>query len=158
MLVALVAGAGSAAAIDIRTRRIPNVISASLAALGIALAAAGVTGISLGSSLLGFAVGLLAMLPGRVLGATGAGDVKLMAAVGAVLGVGLMPLALVYTALVGGVMALFVAIRRGRLRRTIGGTGRLIARKPMDAAGAHNKFSYGPAIAVGALLAAWLGR
>ncbi len=158
MLLAVMAGAGTAAAIDIRTRRIPNVVSAATAALGIALAAAGWSGISIASSMLGFLVGLLLMLPGRLLGATGAGDVKLMAAVGAVLGVERMPLAFVCTAIAGGALAVVIAARRGRLAATIGGTGRIIARQDIGSAGAHNKFSYGPAIAAGALLAAWLGR
>ena len=52
------------------------------------LAATGISGISLASSLLGFFLGFLLMLPGHVLGATGAGDVKLFAAAGAVLGAG----------------------------------------------------------------------
>jgi prepilin peptidase CpaA len=158
MLVAVMAGAGTAAAIDFRTRRIPNVISAATAALGIALAATGLSGISIASSMLGFLFGLLLMLPGRLLGATGAGDVKLMAAVGAVLGIERMPLAFVCTALAGGVLAVVIAVRRGRLAATIGGTGRIISRQEIGSAGAHNKFSYGPAIAAGALLAAWLGR
>jgi prepilin peptidase CpaA len=158
MLVAVVAGAGTAAAIDLRTRRIPNAVSAATAALGIALAATGLSGISLASSMLGFLFGLLLMLPGHVLGATGGGDVKLMAAVGAVLGIELMPIAFVCTAIAGGVLAVLVAKRRGRLAATIGGTGRIIARQGIEPGGAHNKFSYGPAIAAGALLAAWLGR
>ncbi len=156
--MALLAGAGTAAAIDFRTRRIPNVVSAATAALGITLAATGLSGISIASSMVGFLVGLLLMLPGRFLGATGAGDVKLMGAVGAVLGIERMPLAFVCTAIAGGVLAIVVAIRRGRLAATIGGTGRIIARQEIGSTGAHNKFSYGPAIAAGALLAAWLGR
>ncbi len=43
-------------------------------------------GVSVGAALLGCVIGLVLMLPGHVLGATGAGDVKLMAAVGSLLG------------------------------------------------------------------------
>ena len=158
MLVAVLAGAGTAAAIDLRTRRIPNLVSAATAAVGITLAATGLSGISIASSMLGFLFGLALMLPGRLLGATGAGDVKLMGAMGAVLGLERMPVAFVCTAIAGGVLAIVIAVRRGRLAATIGGTGRIIARQDVGSAGAHNKFSYGPAIAVGAVLAAWLGR
>ena len=163
MLVAVAAGAGTAAAIDLRTRRIPNAISAGLAAAGIALAASGLSGITLASSLLGFVVGLVVMLPGRMLGATGAGDVKLMAAVGAVLGFERMPAAFIGTAIAGGLLAIVVAIRRGRLSATLGGTGRILrapteTRRQIQSAGAQSKFSYGPAIAAGAVLAAWLVR
>jgi prepilin peptidase CpaA len=163
MLISVAAGTGAAAAIDIRTRRIPNVISVGLAALGIALAATGVTGITVGSSFAGFVLGLVLMLPGRFLGATGAGDVKLMAAVGAVLGPERVLLAFVCTAIAGGVLAVAIALHRGRLAATISGTGKLLrapteSRKQIEAPGARNRFSYGPAIAVGAVLAAWLSR
>jgi hypothetical protein len=61
------------------------------------------------------------------------------------------------------VLALVVAIQRGRLGATLGGTGRyfrspLKTREELESAGARNKFSYGPAIAAGALLAAWFVR
>jgi prepilin peptidase CpaA len=134
-----------------------------MAALGIVLAATGLSGISVASSMLGLLAGLVLMLPGRMLGATGAGDVKLMAAVGAVLGLELMPFAFVYTAIAGGVLAVVIAVQRGRLKAAIGGTGRILrapgqAREHIGSAGAHHRFSYGPAIAAGALLAAWFGR
>lgn len=163
MLVSVAAGAGAAAAIDIRTHRIPNAISVGLAALGITLAATGISGVTVGSSFAGFVLGLALMLPGRFLGATGAGDVKLMAAVGAVLGLERVPLAFVCTALAGGVLAIAIAVQRGRLAATISGTGNILrapaeTRKQIEAPGARNRFSYGPAIAAGAVLAAWLAR
>lgn len=163
MLFSVAAGTGAAAAIDIRTRRIPNAISVGLAVLGIVLAATGMTGITVGSSFAGFMLGLVLMLPGRILGATGAGDVKLMAAVGAVIGVERVPLALVCTAIAGGVLAIAVAVHRGRLAATISGTGKILrapteSRKQIQAPGARNRFSYGPAIAAGAVVAAWLAR
>jgi prepilin peptidase CpaA len=163
MFLAVAAGAGAGAAIDVRTRRIPNVVSVGLAAVGLALAATGASGVSIGSSMAGFLVGLVVMAPGRLLGATGAGDVKLMAAVGAVVGIERILAAFVFTAIAGGVMAVAIAIRRGRLGATLGGTGRMLrgpagTRQQIASAGAHNRFSYGPAIAVGGALAAWLVR
>ncbi len=163
MLVVVAAAAGTAAVIDMRTRRIPNVVSAGTAALGVALAAGGISGITLTSSLLGFLVGFAVMVPGRVLGATGAGDVKMMAAVGAVIGFERMPVAFICTAIAGGVLAFAIAIRRGRLGATLGGTGRILraptaTRSSIEAADARNRFSYGPAIAAGAVLAAWFVR
>jgi prepilin peptidase CpaA len=130
-----------------------------LAASGVAFAAFGVSSLTDAASLLGFYVGLLLMLPAHLVGATGAGDVKLFAAVGAIIGPAHIVTAFFYTALAGGVMAIIVALRRRRLRRTVGGTARLIA---TAAANAHeiesplenNRFAYAPAIAVGAMLAA----
>ena len=77
--------------------------------------------------MLGFVVGLALMMPGHVLGATGAGDVKLMAAVGAIVGPALVVTAFLFTAVAGGVLAVVVAARRRRLSATLAGTGRLVA-------------------------------
>src|SRR6185295_14833073 len=113
--------------VDIRTRRIPNELTAAMAGVGVGLAATGVSGVPLWASVLGFVVGLVLMMPGHVLGATGAGDVKLMAAVGAIVGPALVISAFLFTAVAGGVLALAVAVRRQRLAATLAGTGRLIA-------------------------------
>lgn len=77
---ALAAGALIATIIDIRSRRIPNWLTATMAGVGIGLAVTGHS-VSPAASLGGLAVGLLLMMPGHVMGATGAGDVKLMAGV-----------------------------------------------------------------------------
>ena len=160
--VALVAGALTATVIDVRTRRIPNLLTGSLAAVGLGLAAGGFSGISAAASLGGMLAGLLLMLPGHALGATGAGDVKLMAAVGAVLGIHVIVNAFLFTALAGGVLAVAVAMRRRRLGATLSGTSRLIA-SPADArqeirgAAKASRFAYGPAIAIGSLVAALIG-
>ena len=67
------------------------------------------------------------MLPGHVLGATGAGDVKLMAAVGSLLGPLVVVNAVLFTAVAGGVLAVVVALQRKRSGPTLAGTGRMIA-------------------------------
>ena len=102
------------------------------------------------------------MMPGHALGATGAGDVKFMAAIGAIVGPALVVSAFLFTAIAGGVLALAVAVRRQRLAATIAGTGRLIAapgdaKKEIQAATGSNRFAYGPAIAIGSVLAALIG-
>ena len=155
-------GALVATVIDIRVRRIPNVLTASMAGVGVGLAASHASGISLGASIAGFLVGLALMMPGHLLGATGAGDVKFLAAVGAIVGPALVVSAFLFTALAGGVLALAVAIRRRRLSATLAGTGRLIAapaeaRKEIQSAPTSSRFAYGPAIAIGSVLAALIG-
>jgi prepilin peptidase CpaA len=159
VLATLIGGTGTAAAIDLSRRRIPNVLSVGLAAAGIGLAASGVSGVSLSASLAGLVVAFALMLPGHILGATGAGDVKLFAACGAVLGVGQVLNAFLYVAIAGGVLAVGVAWQRGRLRRTLTQTAHLCGspretRKAVEASAEHNRFAYGPAIAVGSVLAA----
>ncbi len=160
--MALVAGALVATVTDLRTRRIPNALTASMAALGVGFAATGISGMSIGASLVGLALGLALMLPGHFLGATGAGDVKLMGAVGAVVGPGMVVSAFLFTAIAGGVLAVAVAVQRQRLAATIAGTGRLIAapaeaHQDIRSATPARRFAYGPAIAIGSVLAGLIG-
>jgi prepilin peptidase CpaA len=156
------AGALVATVVDIRTRRIPNDLTATMAGVGIGLSASGISGVPLWASMLGFVVGLALMMPGHLLGATGAGDVKLMAAVGAIVGPATVVNAFLFTAVAGGVLAVAVAVRRRRLAATIAGTGRLVSgpggiKQEIRSATTASRFAYGPAIAVGSVLAALVG-
>jgi prepilin peptidase CpaA len=155
----IAAGAGAAAIVDLRTRRVPNALTISLAAAGIALAAAGVGRVGMAASIAGCVLGAALMLPGHVLGGTGAGDVKLLAAAGTLMGPSVTLRAFVITCLAGGVMAVWVAIGRGRLMKTCGATATLVATAGANAADiesprSNNRFAYAPAIAVGVMLAA----
>jgi prepilin peptidase CpaA len=157
VLSALCIGVGSAAVVDSARRKIPNWISLGTTATGIVLAASGASGVSVASSLLGFFIGFLLMLPGHMLGSTGAGDVKLFAAAGAVVGVPQILQAFFFTAVAGGVLAVFIAWQRGRLLRTFRLTARLFgrsasAKNDIESSAEHNRFPYGPAIAVGCVL------
>src|SRR3712207_9290397 len=80
------AAASVAAIIDVRSRRIPNWLTASLVLAGIALNVwrAGLLGVALAAA--GVALGLAVLLPVYMLRGIGAGDVKLLAGLGAVLG------------------------------------------------------------------------
>jgi prepilin peptidase CpaA len=104
---------------DVHSRRIPNVLTfgAALAALGVGAAIGGFTGAT--SALAGWVVGLAVFFVPFALRGLGAGDVKLMAALGAWLGPADALWLGVYTALAGGVVALFVAIARGYLRTAL---------------------------------------
>ena len=136
----------------------PNVVTVGTATLGVVCAALHATGLSVGASIAGLAVGLLLMLPSHVIGATGAGDVKLFAAMGTLLGPYSIGFAFLYTALAGGLLALAVAARRGRLLVTVGQTAALVGTGGANAVEierqANNRFAYAPAIAIGALVAA----
>lgn len=152
----------AATVIDIRTRRIPNAITAGMAAMGLGLALTGISGMSLGAAALGLVLGLGLMLPGHALGATGAGDVKLMAAIGTLVGPMLVVKAFLFTAIAGGVLAVIVAMRRQRLRATVAGTARMIAtpsgaQAEIKAATGSSRFAYGPAIAIGSIVAVMFG-
>jgi prepilin peptidase CpaA len=153
----LAAGLAIAVAIDVRIGRIPNVLTASMAAAGFAIAVMGL-GVTPAQAALGLLVGLVVLLPGHMLGATGAGDVKLLAAIGSLVGPSLALRVCLYSALAGGVLALAVAARRGVLASMLHNTSQLVA-APADARAAivsaprAHRFSYGPAIAVGTFVA-----
>ena len=136
----------------------PNWLTFGVAAIGITMAAAGLGGVGVIGAFEGLGAGLLLMLPGHVIGRTGAGDVKLLAAVGTLLGPGSIAMAFLYSAIAGGVLAVLVASRRGRLRQTLESTAALIRTGGTHAAEietrAHNRFAYAPAIAIGAVVAA----
>jgi len=88
--------------------------------------------------------------------------VKLMASVGAILGIRLIVMAFLFTAIAGGVLAVAVALHRRRLTVTLARTGRLIAAPgeaptELRAATPVSRFAYGPAIAIGSVIAALVG-
>ena len=156
------AGLGTAAVIDMRHRRIPNVVCVATAATGLTLAMFGFSSITVTSALAGLAIGFLMMLPGHVFRATGAGDVKLFAAAGTLLGSGRIVTAFMFVAIAGGILAVAIALHRGRLTRTMGLTARLVGRSgksksEIESAAEHNRFSYGPAIAIGCVVAMLIG-
>lgn len=118
MLVVLLV---TAAIIDYRTHRIPN----SLVLVGM------VFGViynmlvppfphaSYWWPVEGLGLGLLAFLPLYALGVTGAGDVKLMAMVGAIVGPVNVVWALLYTMIAGGLLSIALVVSRGTVRRLL---------------------------------------
>lgn len=161
VLTVVGAGTGLAAVIDLRTRRIPNALTAALAVIGFGIAALELGPVGLGGALLGCALGLAFMLPGHIFGGTGGGDVKLFAAAGALLGPATTVQAFLFTAIAGGVLALAIAVRRNRVQRTLGATARLMSSgsagtAAIEAPDLDNRFAYAPAIAVGVIMAALL--
>lgn len=160
LVLAAVAGSGGASAVvDLRTGRVPNWLTLTITSVGVSLAAAHLTTVSVAGALGGFAVGLLLMLPGHIVGATGAGDVKLFAAVGTLLGPTQIGVAFVYTAILGGALAVLVAMYRGRLQATLQETATLVVTGGANVARIErpttdNRFAYAPAIAVGTIVAA----
>jgi prepilin peptidase CpaA len=117
---------------DVHARRIPNALVFPGALLALALhallpAGAGLFGVPMGSlgllsSLGGMALGLAFLLPMYALRLMGAGDVKLLAMVGAFVGAGQILAVTVATLLAGGVLALVVAAWQRSLGRVLGNT------------------------------------
>jgi prepilin peptidase CpaA len=144
---------------DLRTRRVPNWLTFGSAAAGLAMAAMHVDGVGVAGALEGLLVGLLLMLPGHLIGKTGAGDVKLLAAVGTLLGPKSIVMAFPYSAIAGGGLAVLVAISRRRFRETLAGTATLVWTGGANAGDIerpsnNNRFAYAPALAIGAVVVA----
>jgi len=154
-----------AALSDVRSRRIPNQLVGPLAVVGLAAAVTvfrapvGLTGAAAG-----FALALAMWGPFWLLRVLGAGDVKLAAAIGVWLGPAGVIEASVLAALAGGLLALCVLARRGRLGALtvslalwVGALLRGRVTKPL-ASRTTEVLPYGVALAVGAVLAGWLPR
>jgi len=132
---AVIASSVAAAAIDLRTRRVPNALTAATATAGLAIAVTGVGSTGVIASIVGGLVGFALLLPGHIWGGTGGGDVKLLAALGTLLGPNKIIVAFLATAISGGLIALVIALLHRRFR--------------------NETFAYAPAIAVGAIVALW---
>ena len=148
---------------DIRYSKIFNAVTVPAAILGIVVNSVGhgVHGlvISLGGIALGLALLPVCALLGRLLGG---GDIKLLAAVGALQGPYVLLWACGYTAIAGGVLAVSVALWRRSLRAAVTRLGhalgaRLAANTTLDiqTADAKARLPYAIAIALGSLIAVY---
>lgn len=108
-----------AAIYDVATRRIPNTVTmvGICAGLALNLWIQGWRGLVTGG--LGILMGALVFLPLFLLRGMGGGDVKLMAAIGAISGPANCFVIFLLTSILGGVMAVGLALWTGRLRRAI---------------------------------------
>jgi prepilin peptidase CpaA len=151
-----------AAVNDIATRRIPNrLLLAGLACALLLHLFSAAPGRSLFAAFEGMLTGFLIFLPFYLLRGMAAGDVKLMAVIGAFTGPGVAFEIALLTWCVGGLMALVTILLRGRLRLALdnlrcmlfgvlpGGVG-LAASAPQNSAGS---MPYGLAIAAGTVVA-----
>jgi prepilin peptidase CpaA len=103
--IIIVLVSGLAAFFDYRLRRIPNwLIAFGLTSAIVLSAFQGIHLVTL--SILGFIVGIALLLLPFAFGWIGAGDVKYLGVVGALLGVGLLPRVFFYSALAAGLIAI----------------------------------------------------
>jgi prepilin peptidase CpaA len=110
---------------DVKSRRIPNIITVPAFFFGLCLHLfLGGWRQMLTALAAGFICGAI-FLVFFIAGGMGAGDVKLITAVGCIAGMSHIAYILVLTAITGGVMALVLALARGRLKQTLMNVGEI---------------------------------
>ena len=150
----------AATVFDLRKRRIPNALTYSAVLVAFAYPALRGEFSRLLPAALGLLLGFGLLLLPWLAGGMGAGDVKLMAALGAFLGPGLVWKVFFLSLIAGGFVAVFYLILRSDLREGIRNTGRLIVGllrdKKLPASEStgggwksKGKIPYGVAIAIG---------
>jgi prepilin peptidase CpaA len=158
-LAAIAALLALAAGWDLATARIPNWLTLGAAAAALAWHAAAGGGAGLLASAAGWGLGVGLLLLPWLLGGMGAGDAKLMGAVGACLGLKGCFVAFLGTALVGAAAAVALLAWRGLLGPSLGRWKRMGALaalgqpgyEPPSGAERAPRLRYGAAIAVGTL-------
>ena len=152
-----------AADTDFRSRRIPNALTltAILGALLVHALLGGTHGLAQAG--LGMLVAGGILLPGWLMGWMGAGDVKLMAAVGAWLAWPASLTATLVSLIAGGVFALAVAAKHRSLGRSLKGALHIGAwaavlpgKKGPPPAASDLRFPFAGAILAGSMMSLWL--
>jgi prepilin peptidase CpaA len=154
------------AAFDVKSRRLPNLLTgpAFLIGLVLHLSLDGWHGLltSFSAALICGVIFLVFYLAGGM----GAGDVKMITAVGCIAGLPNISYLMVLTALAGGVMAVGLALMRGRLKETLFNVGALASHHAQSGLKPHPEHNvlnastlrlpYGLAIAAGATITLYL--
>lgn len=159
----------TAAVIDMKRHRLPNSLTASAALLGITMQCWLLGGSGFLNGLAGFFTGLLLFLPFYAMHWMGAGDVKLMAAVGTFLGWPDSLLAVALTTGTGSIAALGLLAaqggltdygrRYGLMAKCLFCTGKVAYVPPAQEESSSLLFPYALAIGLGTLATlVWVGR
>lgn len=144
---------------DATTKRIPNWISLILIISGVSWNFFSTDGMGLRISGAGLAAGLLLMLPGYVLASMGAGDVKLMAAIGSVVGFSKVLDIVFYSYMIMFVISVIFIIVKGDMLKLLGRykaliygffSGILSYQQPDTSEAAGQRLPLAPAIALAA--------
>ena len=104
---------------DVKEQKIKNFITIPAAVTGIAinLTERGLEGVFL--SLQGWIVPVLALMVFYAIKVMGAGDIKLFAALGAIMGLKFVIYSFIYTVYIGAVIAFFLLVRRNQFKKRL---------------------------------------
>ncbi|MEY2412966.1 MAG: prepilin peptidase CpaA [Acidobacteriaceae bacterium] len=111
---------------DLKSRRIPNWLTVPGLVVGIALNSAAYGWDGAKTSLLGAALGLLLLLPPVMIRALGAGDWKLVGALGGFLGPHDLIIVLLISVFVNGIIAAGMIVQKRRVRQALGNLGHML--------------------------------
>jgi prepilin peptidase CpaA len=125
ILAVTVAFIGACWLTDVRTRQIPNLLSASALVAGVLLNLTCFGRWGLLNSFAGALVAVVLLIGPFALGGIGGGDVKMMGAIGALLGPMLVLNALAVGLMLGGVVMMIHLAGLGRLREKLMSTARM---------------------------------
>ena len=153
---------------DVKERKILNIVvlPAMLAGLALNTISAGLDGLLFSLKGLGTGIGLLFIL--FALGGFGAGDVKLIGAIGSLKGTVFVLKAFAATGIAGGILAVLVLIKQKRLFATlkrigislyyfVGSVFKVNTLKSLDKAEYDESLPYGVAIGIGTVAAYFVG-
>lgn len=141
---------------DLKERRILNAVTFPTIIIGIIIHtySSGLTGLAFSAK--GMGIGIALLLIPFIMGGMGAGDVKLLGAIGALKGSVFLLHSFVFTCLAGGLIALFVIIKSRKFKETKDRLTNLILFKNINSLSKdeyHHSFPYGVAIFIGTITA-----
>jgi prepilin peptidase CpaA len=164
--IAVLSIAAVAAVIDLRNRRIPNWLTFGAAAAGLAFQVwvAGFSGFVSGAG--GWLTGVAIFFLPFALGGLGAGDLKLVAGLGAWLGWQDTVWLALYTGAAGGILAVVASLASGYIRQAFSNVWllmmhwRVAGLTPLPEMTIHHgtgpKLAYGVAILAGSMVTVWM--
>ena len=150
---------------DVRTGKIPNALTYPAVVFGLALGLAGSGWLGFADSLWGLALAFVPFFGLFLAGGMGGGDVKMMAAVGALMGLEFTVQAMIHAVLVGGLIALLIVVWEERIWDTLRFLGKVLRRllrpaDPRPRLEVETQVPFGVAICLASfltLLASWQG-
>lgn len=145
-----------AAFVDFRYHRIPNRLTFGALALGLLLHYFFLPSTELLTGLKGASLGLLVLLPFYLTGGMGAGDIKLMAAIGCFMGPNATLMAACFSLVAGGCVAFYMILRSGELASIYQRYMAIIATRTLISAEAgsvaRRRFPFSLSIAIGTIV------
>ena len=157
-MIAAIGITALAAVVDLRSGRIPNAITYPALLLGLALGFWPGAEVGIEARLAGLAIAFLPSLALFLARALGGGDVKLLAAVGALVGTPAIYAVLFWAIVAGSIIAIGLLVARGRVTETLQGLAAVVisARErsvPTIVPAMDLRFPFGTAIFAGVVCA-----